>query len=84
MNGSAEIAVFKLPDGTEMSLHYDIHEANDTIRRLRRAETEYVMHVALAHDTEWIRRGKDEVLMSLLSAQKKGDWLARVRTGERP
>ena len=84
LEGTEDIAVFKLPDGSEMSLHSDIDSANETLRRLRPAEKDSGMHIALAHDIEWMKKGDDEELMSLLSKDMKGEWLSRVRLGERP
>lgn len=47
-------------------MHADISAARDTIGKIRRLERDYGFHVALAHDAEWIKRGEDSVLMSLL------------------
>jgi hypothetical protein len=49
-----------------MSLHADLATAKDTIANIRRLETEYSAHIALAHDASWLKKGTDEVLMSLL------------------
>ncbi|KAF2099881.1 Metallo-hydrolase/oxidoreductase [Rhizodiscina lignyota] len=84
LEGEEDIAIFQLPDGEMMSLHSDIAAARETIARLRRGEHDFKMHIALAHDIEWMKSAKDDVLISLLSAQMKSEWLSRVRQGERP
>ncbi|KAF2462455.1 beta-lactamase-like protein [Lineolata rhizophorae] len=82
--GKAQIAKFKLPNGSDSCLHSDLDAARDTISRLRGAQTEHGMHVALAHDKDWMQTGDDAVLMSLLSASMKGEWLERVRSEKEP
>lgn len=67
-----------------MCLHTDLEAARDTMRRLNVAEREMGMHVAMAHDVEWMKTGQDEVLMSLLLPSMHGEWLDRVRTGLAP
>jgi hypothetical protein len=54
-----------------MSLHTDLVAAKDTIANLRMLETDYGAHIALAHDASWLKKGEDEVLMSLLDDKMK-------------
>lgn len=84
LTGEKKIAVFKTPTGEDAALHMDISAAYDTIARLSRAETEWGMHIALAHDTSWMDKEGSTVLMSLLSTDMKGEWLLRVQSGEEP
>jgi hypothetical protein len=49
-----------------MSLHTDLTAAKDTIAKIRMLEADYRAHIALAHDASWIKKGTDNVLMSLL------------------
>jgi hypothetical protein len=49
-----------------MSLHTDLASAEDTIAKIRLLETNFGVHTALAHDASWLKKGQDQVLMSLL------------------
>ncbi|EOD52690.1 hypothetical protein UCRNP2_509 [Neofusicoccum parvum UCRNP2] len=51
------------------SLHTDLAAAKETIARIRLMERHYGVHVAFAHDSEWMKEGKDKVLMSLMDAE---------------
>ncbi|KAF2730216.1 Metallo-hydrolase/oxidoreductase [Polyplosphaeria fusca] len=66
LDGTYEISEFCVPGLGKMSLHADISAAKDTISRIRILEKDYGFHVALAHDTSWMKAGTDPVLMSLL------------------
>lgn len=67
MDGTHEIAVADLPDGTRRCVHQDVVAAADTICRIREMEKSHGFHVALAHDTTWMTAEvKDEVLFSML------------------
>ena len=70
LDGTHEIAQFCVPHrkGT-MSLHADIDAARDSISKIRVLEKEFGIHVALAHDAEWLKQGTDQVLMGLLDAE---------------
>jgi hypothetical protein len=52
-----------------MSLHADIPAAKETIKRMKKLENDYGVHIALAHDASWMKEGKDQVLMSLLTGE---------------
>jgi len=84
LTGESKIAIFKTAAGTDASLHVDLDAAYDTIQRLRQAEVQLGMHIALAHDANWMCEGTDQVLMSLLSDSKRGEWLSRVKVGDAP
>ena len=64
--GKQDFAVFTLPGGGQGCLQADIPAAKDTIARIRIMEKEFKMHIAFAHDTQWMEEGSDHVLMSLL------------------
>ena len=49
-----------------MSLHTNLAAAKETIAKIRILEANYGAHIALAHDASWLKKGTDEVLMSLL------------------
>ena len=84
LSGDSEIAVLKTPTGSTFCLHTDLTAAHETISRLREAEQVHGMHIAMAHDMDWMKEGHDQVLMSLLTPDMKGRWLSRVRLGEAP
>jgi len=65
-DGVHDFALFDLPNGTKACLQEDIPAAKDTISRIRTMESKFGAHIAFAHDTEWMKIGTDEVLMSLL------------------
>ncbi|KAF2815575.1 uncharacterized protein BDZ99DRAFT_567401 [Mytilinidion resinicola] len=83
LNGQADFAFFDIPGG-KACLHEDVNAAEDTIRRLREAEDGHGMHIAMAHDVEWLRQGSDEVLMSVLPTTNREQFLRAVRAGEAP
>ena len=58
-DGSAQIAVWKTDDGSEMSFHQDRPAARDTIQRLRGLAKIEGVHIAMAHV-------RNDHLMSLL------------------
>ena len=66
MDGTREIAEFQGPGAVSMSLHTDLASAKDTIAKMRLLETNSGVHTALAHDASWLKKGTDQVLMSLL------------------
>ncbi|KAJ2901598.1 hypothetical protein MKZ38_001618 [Zalerion maritima] len=82
--GRREIGNVPMPDGSMFCLHEDLGAAVDTIGKLREAVDQYGMHIAMAHDPEFIRSGSDEVLMSILHPLFDGDCLKRIRAGEQP
>lgn len=82
--GIREIANPLMPDGSRFCLHEDLEAALVTIDRLRKAVDEYGMHIAMAHDAEFIREGTDAVLMSLLHPLFDEECLARIRAYQRP
>ncbi|KAH7000691.1 beta-lactamase-like protein [Ilyonectria destructans] len=85
LNGEAEMACFTKANGvTAAYLHMDVAAARDTIERIKKARSDYGMHVALAHDDSWLIDQSDKVLMTLLSEHKKGEWLERVKQNVRP
>ncbi|KAL1887241.1 hypothetical protein Sste5346_010336 [Sporothrix stenoceras] len=53
-DGRSQIAVSG-PDSTKLCLHLDLDAALETIEKLREAVNSYGMHLALAHDPEFIR-----------------------------
>ncbi|KAE9574990.1 hypothetical protein CGMCC3_g8819 [Colletotrichum fructicola] len=65
-DGRRSIANILLPDGSRFCLHEDLNKAWSTIEELRQASERYGMHIAMAHDAEFIKKGEDEVLMSIL------------------
>lgn len=73
-----------LPDGRRFCLHEDLGAALSTIDKLRDAVDQYGMHITLAHDPDFIKRGTDEVLMSTLHPMFDEDCWARIRNDERP
>lgn len=81
--GEEEIASFDGPGG-KMCLHEDVDSAKETIARIRTAEVEYGMHVAMAHDDDWMCAATNEVLLSLLLEKGRDDFLGRVREGKAP
>ncbi|KAG9188147.1 hypothetical protein G6011_02070 [Alternaria panax] len=66
LDGMREIAEFQGPGAVSMSLHTDLASAKDTIAKIRLLETNFGVHTALAHDASWLKKGTDQVLMSLL------------------
>ncbi|KAJ6027592.1 uncharacterized protein N7446_003813 [Penicillium canescens] len=71
--GTKEFASFELPDGITFSLHEDVPAATDTLERMRIMERKFGAHVALAHDTAWIERENDSILLSLLDDEFRCD-----------
>jgi len=67
-----------------MCLHEDFTLAKETITRIRVAESEYGMHVVMAHDVEWMHAGEDAILLSLLFERGREEFLRRVREGLEP
>lgn len=82
--GTREIATVKSPEGLRVCLHEDLNAAQTTISRLREAVDDYGMHIAMAHDADFIRDGSDEVLMSLLHPLFDASCLERIRAGQQP
>jgi len=69
LEGKYEIAEFCVPGLGKQSLHSDIPAAKGTMERIRILERDFGFHVALAHDASWMKKGEDEVLMSLLDGR---------------
>lgn len=83
--GESRIATHEKQNGQiEAFLHKDLIAAEATIALIRRAQAELGVHVCLAHDDSWLLEQEDPLLLSLLSDQKKGEWLQRVIRQERP
>lgn len=82
--GHREIANTPMPDGSRFCLHEDLDAAISTIGKLREAVGEYGMHIAMAHDAEFIKEGTDPLLMSLLHPLFDEKCLARIREHQRP
>lgn len=51
---------------------------------LREAVNDYGMHIAMAHDAEFIKDGSDGVLMSLLHPLFDDTCLERIRAHQQP
>lgn len=83
LDGKCEIALFDLPNGQKTSLQADIPAAKDTIGRIKLLEKMGV-HVALAHDAQWIKEGSDETLMGLLGDDMRWAAQHRIPKDERP
>ncbi|KAF1949058.1 Metallo-hydrolase/oxidoreductase [Byssothecium circinans] len=84
LDGTKEIAQFCVPGLGKMSLHSDISAAKDTISKIRVLEKQFGFHVALTHDTAWLKEGSDEVLMSLLDEHMKCAAKERIPKDEIP
>ncbi|KAH7133867.1 beta-lactamase-like protein [Dactylonectria macrodidyma] len=82
--GTKQIANVPMPDGSSFCLHESLDAALDTISKLREAVNEYGMHIAMAHDAEFITEGKDSTLMSLLHPLFNEGCLERIRARQRP
>lgn len=82
LNGSKEFALFDTPNG-KACLHSDISAAKRTIGALNQAERDG-MHIAMAHDVEWMLDGTDEVLLSLIPPSVRSALLRAVSNGEAP
>jgi hypothetical protein len=55
LNSEAEIACYTKPNGTVAAyLHMDLDATRDTIEQIRKAESQFGMHIVLAHDDSWI------------------------------
>jgi hypothetical protein len=67
-----------------MSLHADLAAAKDTIASIARLEKDYGAHIALAHDASWLKKGTDEVLMSLLDDKMRVAAKERIPYDEIP
>lgn len=70
-DGEYDFAVYDLPNGGQGCLQADVPAAKDTIARIRIMEDELKVHVAFAHDAQWMKEGSDTVLMSLLDDDLK-------------
>ncbi len=60
-----------MSNGCRASLQADPSAAKDTIRRIKIMEGDLKCHVALAHDEEWMVKGTDQTLMSLIDDEMK-------------
>jgi hypothetical protein len=45
-------------------------------------EKEYRVHIALAHDAEWMKAGTNQVLMGLLDDELREAAKTKIRLGE--
>lgn len=64
--------MFELPNGSTFCLHTDVNAAKDTLARLRTMEQKLGVHIALAHDTTWMKEEENyAVLHSLLDGDLK-------------
>jgi len=70
-DGLEQFAVWKDHNGCFASLQADIPAAKDTISRIKLMEKELGCHIAFAHDTEWMKKGLDQVLMAMLDDDMK-------------
>jgi hypothetical protein len=68
LDGTYEIAEFKLPYAGKSTLHADVTAAKNTIFNVRTLEKEHGVRVVLAHDVSWMRN-EDKALLSLLNEQ---------------
>jgi hypothetical protein len=67
IDGTYDIAVTNLADGTTRCIHQDIPAASETITKIREMEQSHGFHIALAHDATWMMaEEKDTVLFSML------------------
>ncbi|KAF5009336.1 hypothetical protein FDECE_4434 [Fusarium decemcellulare] len=82
--GTKQIATVPMPDGSNFCLHENLDAALDTIEALREAVKKYGMHIAMAHDAEFIKEGSDSTLMSLLHPLFDAKCLSRIRAHKQP
>ncbi|KAH7075529.1 beta-lactamase-like protein [Paraphoma chrysanthemicola] len=82
MDGLSDFAQVKMPDGTIHCLQDDLVAARETVACLRVMERKYRVHIALAHDTEWMQAGSDQVLMGLMDGKLQDEAKKRIRLGE--
>jgi hypothetical protein len=71
LDGTRAIAEFPGPGAVSMSLHTDLAAAKETIAKIGLLETKFGGHTALAHDATWLKKGTDQVLMSLLDDEMR-------------
>jgi len=71
LDGKYEIAEYPGLSTETASLHTDIASAKATMAKIRTLELECGAHTALAHDASWLKKGTDQVLMSLLDDKMK-------------
>ncbi len=71
-----------MPDGGQACLQADIPAAKDTVARIMIMEKELHMHVAFAHDIQWMKDGVDRVLMSLLGDDLREAVANRISDGQ--
>ena len=81
-DGAHDFAVFSLPDGSEACLQADVPAARETLVRIKIMEEKFGAHIAFAHDAEWIKKGEDHLLMSLLDDDLRNDAKARISNGQ--
>jgi hypothetical protein len=82
MDGLSDFAQVKMPDGTIHCLQDDLVAARETVACLRVMEKKYRVHIALAHDTEWMQADSDQVLMGLMDGKLQDEAKTRIRLGE--
>ena len=78
LDGKYEIAEYPGPGTEIMSLHTDVAFAKDTMAKIITLEIDYGAHTALAHDASWLKKGTDQVLMSLLDDKMKAAAKERI------
>ncbi|KAI4926099.1 uncharacterized protein J4E92_006837 [Alternaria infectoria] len=49
----------------------NLSSAKETIAKIGLLETKFGAHTALAHDASWLKKGTDQVLMSLLDDEMR-------------
>lgn len=77
IDGTYDIAVTVLADGTKRCIHQDVPEAMKTIDKIREMEQSHGFHIALAHDATWMTaEKKDAALFSMLDE----DFLRKIDT----
>ncbi|KAH9874009.1 hypothetical protein IAQ61_004637, partial [Plenodomus lingam] len=71
LDGQCQIASFQGPGNEMLSLHADVEAARSTIAKIRILERDFGFHTALAHDSSWLKKGEDAVLMGLLDDEMR-------------
>jgi len=73
-----------MPGVGNMCLQADLEAARDTLQRIKLAEQDLGIHVALAHDAEWMKQGGNATLMGLLTDRMKAQANNEITRGEVP
>ncbi|KEF56016.1 uncharacterized protein A1O9_07596 [Exophiala aquamarina CBS 119918] len=83
IDGTFDIAVTILADGTKRCIHQDIPAAAETIAKMREMERSHAFHIALAHDATWMMaEKKDTTLFSMLDEGFRVNIDAHISTGK--